>query len=171
MNLLIEIKRKHSRAQMLKIVQYVGADSKRFDELVKVFLNGPYRVTQRAAWPISNCVELHPTLVRPHLKKLLSYLGKKDEHDGVKRNILRLLQFISIPYSLQGKTVDLCFQFLRDTKQPIAIRVFAMTVLANLAKENPELKNEIIPLIEDQMPFGSAGFLSRGKKILKQLKS
>lgn len=170
MNLLKTITFKHSKAQMLKIVQYVGTDPKRFDELVNVFLRGPYRVTQRAAWPISNCVELHPSLVKPHLKKLLSYLGKEGVHDGVTRNILRLLQFISIPYSLQGKTADLCFQFLADAKQPIAIRVLAMSVLANLANENPELKNEIIPLIEDQMPFESAGFISRGKKILTQLK-
>lgn len=155
---------------MLKIVIYVGSNPKRFAELVEIFLNGPYRVTQRAAWPLSNCVDLHPVLVKPHLKKLISFLGKAGEHDAVKRNILRFLQFIPIPKPLQGKTVDLCFQFFGSPKEPVAIRVFAMTVLANLAKENPDLKNEIIPMIEDQMPYGSAGFVSRGKKVLKQLK-
>ena len=170
MNLLNEVLREHSRPQMLKIVQYVGTDPEKFEELVHLFLTGPYRVTQRAAWPLSNCVELHPELVKPHLNKLITFLGKSGEHDSVKRNTLRFLQFISIPKSLQGKTADLCFQFLCNTKEPVAIRVFAMTVLANLAKENPELKNEIIPIIEDQMPYGSAGFVSRGKKLLKQLK-
>jgi hypothetical protein len=170
MNLLKEVMQEHSRRQMLKIVQYVGSSPERFGELVDVFLNGPYQVTQRSAWPLSNCTELHPALVKPHLKKLIAFLAKAGEHDAVKRNILRLLQFIPIPKSLQGKTADLCFQFLGDTKEPIAIRVFAMTVLANLANENPELKNEIIPMIEDQMPYGSAGFVSRGKKVLKELK-
>ncbi len=170
MNLLKEILHEHSRAQMLKIVKYVGSDAKRFVELVQVFLTGPYRATQRAAWPLSNCVELHPELVKPHLKKLITFLAKAGEHDAVKRNILRFLQFVSIPKSLQGKTADLCFQFLENTKEPTAVRVFAMTVLANLAKENPELKNEIIPVIEDQMPYGSAGFVSRGKKVFKELK-
>lgn len=83
---------------------------------------------------------------------------------------LRLLQYISIPLSLQGKTINLCFDFLNNPKEPIAVRVFAMTVLGNLAKENADLKNEIIMVIEDQLPYGSAGFLSRGKKVLKQLK-
>ncbi len=170
MNLLKEILHEHSRVLMLKIVTYVGSNPKRFGELVEIFLNGPYRVTQRAAWPLSNCVELHPELVNPHLNKLITFLGKADEHDSVKRNILRFLQFISIPKSLQGKSADLCFQFFRNSKEPVAIRVFAMTVLANLAKENPELKNEIIPMIEDQMPYGSAGFVSRGRKVLKELK-
>ncbi|MBL7872384.1 MAG: HEAT repeat domain-containing protein [Cyclobacteriaceae bacterium] len=170
MNLLNEIRSEHSRDQMLRIVGYVGSSPKRFADLVKIFLTGPYRVTQRAAWPLSNCVELHPELVYPHLKRIILFLGKTDEHDAVKRNILRLLQFISIPKSLQGKTANLCFQFLGNTKEPIAIRVFAMTVLANLAKVNPELKNEIILIIEDQLPYGSAGFVSRGRKVLKELK-
>ncbi len=171
MNLVNVILKEHSKAQRDKITSYVGEDPKRFAELVAVFLAGPYRVTQRASWPLSYCVEHNPNLVKPHLKKILSYLHKQDEHDAVKRNILRLLQYIAIPKSLQGTTIDLCFHFLTNPKEPIAVRVFAMTVLANLAKENPDLKNEIIPIIEDQLPYGSAGFISRGKKVLRELKS
>jgi len=170
MNLVKVILREHSKPQMEKIARYVGKDPKRFAELVAVFLAGPYRVTQRASWPLSSCVEHNPSLIKPHLKKILSYLYKEDEHVAVRRNILRLLQYITIPRSLQGKTINLCFDFLNNPKEPIAVRVFAMTVLANLVKENPDLKNEIILIIEDQLPYGSAGFLSRGKKVLKQLK-
>lgn len=171
MNLLKTILQQHSKAQMQRIVTYVGADKKKFAELVSLFLAGPYRVTQRAAWPLSYCVEEHPELIKPHLKRIVGFLGKPEEHNAVRRNILRVFQFIHIPKSLQGKVVNLCFTFLSDGTQPIAIRVFAMTVLTNIAKENPELKNEIIPLIEDQMPFGSAGFRSRGRKVLQELKS
>ncbi len=170
MNLLKIILQEHSKAQMQRIVTYVGADKKKFAELISLFLAGSYRVTQRTAWPLSYCAEQHPELIKPHLKKIIDFLGKPDEHDAVRRNILRVFQFIPIPKSLQGKMVDLCFTFLSDGKQPVAIRVFAMTVLANIAKENPELKNEIIPLVEDQMPFGSAGFRSRGRKVLQGLK-
>lgn len=60
--------------------------------------------------------------------------------------------------------------FLCQQEGTIAVRVFAMTVLANLAKQLPELKNELIPLIEDQLPYGSAAFISRGRKLLKELK-
>ena len=170
MNLIKEILKKHSKSQKDKIVNYVNNDPKRFADLVAVFLAGPYRVTQRAAWPLSYCVENNPGLIKPHLKKIIDFLGKPGEHDAVKRNILRVLQFIPIPKSLQGKTVDLCLSFLTDGKQPVAIRVFAMTVLGNIAKENVDLKNEIIIIIEDQLPYGSAGFVSRGRKTLKQLK-
>jgi hypothetical protein len=49
------------------------------------------------------------------------------------------------------------------------VKVFGMTVLANLCEKLPELKNELRIIIEDQMPYGSAGFKSRGSKILKKL--
>lgn len=169
MNLLKIIAKEHSARQRDKIVTYVGADAVRFAELVKVFLEGPYRITQRASWPLSVCVERHPELARPHLRKLLQTL-QKNTHDAVRRNILRLLQFIEIPVPLQGTTANVCFEFLQDVKQPIAVRVFAMTVLSNIAERQPELRRELVVIIEDQLPYGSAGFLSRGRKILARFK-
>lgn len=170
MNLVKEILKEHSKVQKDKIVNYVNNDPKRFAKLVAIFLAGPYRVTQRAAWPISYCVENNPALLKPHLKTMLSFLERSNQHNAVKRNILRMFQFISIPESFQGKTVDLCMTFLTDGKQPVAIRVFAMTVLGNIAEKNADLKNEIIMIIEDQLPYGTAGFVSRGRKTLRQLK-
>ena len=35
---------------------------------------------------------------------------------------------------------------------------------------HPELKNELIPIIEDQLPYGSPAFISRGRKALKELR-
>ena len=162
--------KEHSKAQCNKIVKYVSNDPKKFAELVNVFLAGPYRVTQRISWPLSCCIEQNTTLIHPHLAKILKYVQRPDVHDAVKRNVVRLLQFIDIPRKNQGVAADICFKFFNDSKEPIAVRVFSMTVLANLAKEIPELKNELIPLIEDQLPYASAGFVSRGRKVLKELK-
>jgi hypothetical protein len=164
------ILKEHSKRQCDKVVASIGNSAPRFSELVNLFLEGPYRVTQRAAWPLSCCLEKNPTLIQPHLKKILNYSMKPGVHDAVKRNVVRLLQFIEVPKRLQGLTAAICFQFFNNKKEPIAIRVFSMTVLSNLAKKLPELKNELIPLIEDQMPYGSAGFISRGRKVLKELK-
>jgi len=170
MNLVEEILKEHSRKQKDKIVNYVANDPARFAQLVAVFLQGPYRVTQRSACPLSYCVEKYPGLLQPHFRKILTQPGKKNIHDSVKRNILRMLQFVRVPKAYQGIATDLCLGFLADSKEPVSIRVFAMTVLANIAIEAPELKNELIPMIEDQLPYASAGFISRGGKVLKQLK-
>jgi hypothetical protein len=170
MDLQKEILREHSKAQALKIVRYVGTNPSRFAILVAVFLEGPYRVTQRAAWPLTICAEEHPPLIAPHLKKILAFVGKPGVHDAVKRNTMRLLQFVDIPRALQGAVADLCFLYLQNKTEAVAVRVFAMTVLGKIAKTNPELKHELMLLIEDGLPYGTAAFHSRAKKVMKELK-
>lgn len=170
MNLVDLLLKEHSKEQKDKVVRYVGNDAKRFAELVDVFFKGPYRITQRASWPLSSCVEKHPTLIKPHLKKILHNVLKPGQHDAVKRNTVRLLQYIVVPKSLQGLAADVCFQLLSDPKEPVAIRAFAITVLTNLSKAEPDLKNELIPVIEDQLPYSSPAFVSRAKRALKELK-
>lgn len=154
----------HSRAQMLKIVKYIGADSLRFKQLIDLFLKGDYRLTQRASWPLSNCVEKHPELLNPYFLVLLDQLSVP-AHNAVHRNIVRLLQFVEIPELYSGRVMNLCFDLLMKAKEPVANKAFALTVLGNLAKTFPEIKNEILLCIEDQLPHSSPGFQSRARKV------
>src|SRR5690606_37555397 len=97
MDIASEIAKEHSKRNTLKVADYVGVSINKFKVLVDVFLGGPYRISQRSSWPLTICVERHPHLIKPHLTKLLKFLNKPHVHDGVKRNLLRLLQFIDIP--------------------------------------------------------------------------
>jgi hypothetical protein len=168
MDIKKELLKEHSKRQTTKVVNYIGKNSSRFNSLIKIFLEGPHRVTQRAAWPLSCCVEAHPALIKPHLKPVLKMLDKQDAHVAVKRNILRFLQDIEIPKRLYGAVTERCFS-LMNPKEPIAVRVFAMTVLANIADEEPDLKKELRIVIEDQLPYASAGYLSRARRVLSGL--
>jgi hypothetical protein len=170
MNLVEALAREHSRAQCQRIVRYIGHNPRRFAGLVKVFLAGPYRLTQRAGWPLSYCVRHSPDLVKPHLRKIIENLDKPGLHDAVKRNTVRLLQFIDIPDKMLGVTANACFRLFGNAKEPIAVRVFAMTVLTQIALRQAGLKDELIVMIEDQLPHASPGFLSRATRLLKQLK-
>lgn len=169
MNMMQTLLRDHSRAMRDKIVAYVGHDKTRFATLVHLFLGGPYRITQRAAWPLSHCVEKHPNLIKPHLKKIIRNLSRPGLHDAVNRNTMRLLQFIYIPVALQGEIAALAFDMLSNRKEPIAVRVFAMSTLAKIAKDHPGLRSELRIILEDQLPYASPGVSSRARKILLQL--
>jgi hypothetical protein len=168
MNLREEILKEHSKRQNLKIVKYVGNDQQRFDELVQLFLGSEYRITQRAAWAVSCCVEEHPDLIKKHLRKIILNL-KNPVHDAVKRNTVRLLQYIKIPEQLEGIVAATCFDFLNSKDEPIAVKAFSMTVLSKICKTHPELAHELKLTIETMLPYASAGILSRAKRILKEL--
>jgi hypothetical protein len=169
MDLRAEILKNHSQNQARKVADYVGNNPTRFKSLLEVFMEGPFRVSQRASWPLNLCVERHTKLINPHFTSILKMAKKAGVHDAVKRNIFRMLQFVTIPKKHQGQVADIAFKFLMDTKEPVATRVFAMTVLANIAEEEPDLKEELRIVIEDGLPYGSPAYVSRAKKILKQL--
>jgi hypothetical protein len=156
----------HSKQQAEAIVEFIGDDQKRFAELMTLFFTGEYRLTQRAAWPMSYCAELHPELIRPYLPKLLDCLERDDQHDAVKRNVLRLLQYIEIPKRLAGKVYAHCVDFIDDPNEPIAVRAFAMTVAARIAKSEPDLLNELRLIVSKHLPHSSAAFKVRARKIL-----
>jgi len=171
MNLREEILKEHSKAQCAKIVKWVGSDQKRFDELFHLFLHDEYRVVQRAAWPISYCVIACPSLINKHWKKLITYLKKPGLHNAVKRNSVRLMQDLEIPVKFHGEIMDICFRYLESPTEALAVKVFSMTVLSNLAKKYPEIIPELKIIIEDQLPDQTAGFKSRAKKIIKLMDS
>ncbi|TMI79695.1 MAG: hypothetical protein E6H10_14940 [Bacteroidetes bacterium] len=167
MNLRSIILAEHSKANCNRIVRWVGTSQKKFDELFNLFLTSEYRVNQRAAWPLSYCVINHPQFISKHLSRLVKNLHKPGIHDAVKRNTVRLLQHIEIPKKFHGEIMDICFGYLSSPDEPVAIKAFSLTILQNLSKQYPEIKNEIKLIIEERWEHETAAFHSRAKKFLK----
>src|SRR4051794_39067941 len=128
MNIKEELSKEHSKCQTAKITAYILEDSERFKILMDIFLNGEYLLAQRAAWVLNYCVENKPSLVQPYLKRMLKNL-KNPVHDAVKRNTMRILQFVDIPVSMHGEVINVGFEFLTDNNTAIAVKVFSMTVI------------------------------------------
>lgn len=166
-NLRSTILQEHSKAQCNKIIEWVGDNQQRFDELFNLFLHDEYRVTQRAAWPVSYCVENHPGFIKKQFGALIKNLYKPGIHNSIKRNTVRILQEIDLPKKYQGEVMNLCFEYVESPSEPVAIKAFALTVLGNLAKFYPDILPEIKLLIEEQLPHQTAAFKSRAKHLLK----
>jgi hypothetical protein len=123
-------------------------------------------LASRAAWVMSYCVIKNPVLIESYLEKLIKNLNA-DVHVAVKRNTVKVLQYVDIPEKLWGRAATACIYLLQSNKEPVAVKVFSMTVLANICKHEPELATELKLIIENQLPFASAGFKARAKKILR----
>lgn len=167
-----EINREFSKAQVNKIASYIGADTERFAILMNVFLRGQYINTQKAGWVLSECADKYPLLIIPYFRNFIQKLQEPHATDSVKRNIIRVWQYVDIPDEYIDDIYDICFGFI-NSNEAIAIRVFSMTVCYNIARKIPELKQELRLTIEDVLmknQDGSAAIESRGQKILKELK-
>jgi hypothetical protein len=164
-----EILKEHSKRNAVRVARWVGNDPKRFAVLMDLFFSAEERNVIRCAWVLAHCADLHPELILPWIPRLVKSAAEPNAPGAVQRNVVRVLQFVDIPRRHQGRAANLCFNFLQDPKIPIAVKAFSMTVLANIARHEPDLKQEIALVIEQMLPYGSAGIQARAKKVLKQL--
>ena len=158
-----------SRRHMDYVAHCIGDDEKEFERLMAIVLYGKEPVVQRAAWAMDACLEARPELFSPYVEILIEALPRF-ANNGVKRQVVKALAARNIiPEKLEGQLADLCFVWLQSPDIPVAIKVHCMQILANIAARHPDLAVELRTVISEQIPRNSAGFASRGRKILKLL--
>jgi uncharacterized membrane protein len=158
----------HSRNNADLITNAIGGNAKEFKKIIDIVYNGKAPLPQRASWIISSVSEKHPELVTPYVPQLIDTV-KSFKIDGIKRNIQNALTKQSIPEDYQAKTIDICFEFMLDPKETVAVKVLSMQIIANLCKVYPELIPELKAAIDDQLPKTTAAFHARARHVLKEI--
>lgn len=172
MDIQKKLEAEHSKALTTAITNYIGSDKQRFKVLMDIFLGSEYRLTQRAAWPLSYVLLANPQLLTAYYPKLIKKLQEPGNHPAIARNILRVFQEMDIPEKYRGQLIDTCFKFITSETAPVAVRAFAITTASNICRHYPELGNELVMVLRElsQLPQ-TAAIKQRIKLALKVLKS
>lgn len=172
MNLREQILSEHSKSNALLIRDWIGHNPHRFESLMLLFLNDNHRVVQRCAWVLSLCADKNPELIVPYIDEMLAVCSKPNVHVAVRRNVTRIFQNFPIPQNQHEALMNLCFECLMNPNETVAVRCFSMEILCNLSQVYPELKNELVNIIEDALAHQelSAGFIAKSKRSLNRLK-
>ncbi len=170
MNIREEILKEHNKPHALKIATYACTSKKNFKELMKCYMSDEYRIAQRAAWSVSWAARKNPEMIMPYIKDIVAQMQRKDVHNSVIRNAVRILEDIEIPKAFHGQVMNACFGFIEEPSTAVAIKAFSLTTLFNLSKKYPEIGTELKLVIEERWDTETAAFRSRGKKILYALK-
>lgn len=169
MDLREEILREHSKQNTEHIAAWVGPDKKRLAKLIDIFLHDEPELTRRISWILCYVNDEYPENIHPYLEKMVAKMSEPGMHVAVKRHVVSILQTQQIPESLQGEVMTICFDLLSDPQETVAVRCCSMSVLDNLSKEYPEIRQELITIIQDQLEQETTpGFRSRAKKILNK---
>ena len=153
---------------VVRVSAYISTDPARFKILMDLFFSSDLRTCQRASWVVTHCVDIDKTLIFPYLSAMVKNLNNPI-NDATKRNTVRILEKLELPEALWEDCLNHCFSYLESSSEPVAVKVFSMTILYNLSNKIPEIKKELKLLIEDMLPYGTAGIKSRGSKILRKL--
>ncbi len=170
MDIRATLEQEHNKLSTLKIVNYIGKHKDKFKELTTIFFENDYRLTQRSAWPLAEVAILFPNIIAPYFTKLVKKLTESNHHPAIHRNILRILQEVTIPKKYQSQVLDCCFKFILNPNQPIATIAFAITVATKICKPYPELTTELLLVLQHLKTHAQEpGIKSRIKKALNDL--
>jgi len=150
------------------LIQEVVKSESHFTVLLELAIHEKDPLAWRACWVLDGSDELKPGLATAHISTIVNALPGLDSK-GSLRSLLRLLCRHNIPEEEQGLLIDLCFSYLVSELYPVAVKAHAMQIIYLHVLIYPELKDELVAVIEDQITNNSVGFKSRGRRLIKQM--
>lgn len=154
-----------------QIIDFLIVNQNLFNILINTYIAGNYRIAQRLTPAVTELAIKKPAFLRPYWRKLLKAIRDPKASMTLKRNTIRMFQWVDIPPAFQLNVLDLCIKSLQDKSEAIAVKVFSMSVCELLTRGSEELRRELTIIIEDQLPYAGPAFRSRATKVLKLLKT
>ncbi|NNC82316.1 MAG: hypothetical protein HKN79_01965 [Flavobacteriales bacterium] len=138
-----------------------------FSELVDRMSKAPLRRRGTIAWILARAAQQKKWMpLEKEAEKLIDRLP--DEEDIMaKRCTIDIFQYSPIPESREALMTDICIAFIRDPKEPIAIRAFSITVLFRIIQNYPELYQEVRAMMEELSEHEKGSIRIRVRKALE----
>ncbi|RKD91816.1 hypothetical protein [Mangrovibacterium diazotrophicum] len=142
-----------------------------FPSLLEVAFDDSKAINWRAAWIVDHLNEQNKPFVATFLPQIIA-TALKSENSSKLRHFLKIISLHPIPPVSVGLLFDRAFTIFTAPRYPVAVRVHALQILYKIARTEKELIPELVQTIENELDLHpSAGLKSRGKRILKALRS
>lgn len=126
------------------------------------------KIAWRSTYIIDMLHDLDNDLLADYIPIIIKKLPNETNH-SIKRHYARILTQYDLSKLADGHLIDACFNWLQSEEIPIAVKAHCMLILFKLCKAYPDLKQELILVLEDLIPYGSKGVVNRARKLLKDL--
>jgi len=157
----------HILSKLLKkeLIAYIESNPKKVVEVIQLAKSNKPPHSSRAAYLLSKIITKNSIDIEQHVVQILDILPLVE--DGQQRDLINVLNEITLSEEEEGILYDLCISFWSDLNKIPSIRFNAFRYILKTCKKYPELNNELILLTEDYY----LDTLSQGikKAILKRL--
>ncbi len=134
-----------------RAAKLVGNDPVRFKTVLDFGLQDKPQFSMRAIRVIDLVTQQNPELLQPYLPHLIENIHNF-KTIGLKRGLARILSEQNYSYNEDnsGRLVHVCFNWLNDPAEAIALKIYSMTILYKISNTYPDIKTELISSIEFQ---------------------
>ena len=140
-----ELRTTHDRK---KYIQYFADNPNEIEELVQIILNlEVYPYKEYASWALTHLYKSHELNLEHYYIPFVDLIFKTD-NQTVLRNIVNCLSHMRITDYRESELIDLLIGFVQNPKNKVALHVYSIYVLIQFVQKYPELKSEILEIIE-----------------------
>lgn len=162
------LEEEHSKKQKDLITKEILSGNFSIKEIVEIVKSNDGIYAQRGAYVLTGLHDDNPIHLIPFIEDLSQAIQPKS-HQAIPRAIYRLFSDIDLPEEIEGEIFEVGSKTFMSKKTAVAIKAHIMKILTNIALKYPELKDEVIFMIKEQLPGSSAGYRSTAKRELGRL--
>lgn len=153
------------------LAAYFAQNQGELENLLEVVFDDSNKRNWIAAWVLDKLNDKNPELLQSILPRIAQQVYQTQNHSKL-RHYLKILSLHRLPTELSGELFEHCFSTFTNPTFAVAIRVHAMQILYEISQTEPDLKPELIHLIENELEIHpSPGIKSRGKRLLSLLRN
>ncbi|MDX2361847.1 MAG: hypothetical protein QNK23_13645 [Crocinitomicaceae bacterium] len=149
---------------------YFSNNPKEVKKLVQIITNQePYPLEEYASWILVHLCKTQQAQVQPYYNDIVD-AAFLSENQSVMRNTINIIYHLDITEYRESDFIDLLIGFIQSYQNKVAVQVYSMFVLINFIKKHPELKPEIMEIIDLHADGKSAAYASARRKFIKKMR-
>jgi hypothetical protein len=131
-----------------EMIAYLHAHPEDFEEALILAIGNKQPWSWRAAWLLWSCMKKDDPRIRGYIPAIIDALPAKA--DGHRRELLKILQEMELNDEQQGVLFNICADVWEKIAQSPSVRYQAFRFMVTMARQYPELVNEISLFVRPQ---------------------
>jgi len=154
---------------MKEMVGYIEQGQVLAKDVFFISIDSQNSASWYASWILNHYIDKNHNAIAPYLDAAIVAL-QAIERTGHRRLLLRYFMVTSEwdEYEHLGLLLDICLRIIQDTTSPSGLTANAMSVVDRIAEKEPDIKNEVLVILEEQLPYLATGAKNRANKIIKK---
>ena len=149
-----------------EVVADVLDEPKLFGELFEGMLSDDPVVSMRAADAVEKVTNEHPEYLQPYKTQLLLQVAHVKQQE-VRWHVAQMIPRLDLSHFERHQAMNILTAYLSD--QSRIVQTFSLQAMADLAKQEPALRQQVAETLTAAYPSGSPAVKSRIRKLMENL--
>lgn len=145
---MTELERILTNSYKEEMISYLRSYPEHFEEAIKLATIDKQPYSWRAAWLLWSCMEKNDHRIQKYVDTMIENIA--DKNDSQQRDLLMILQKMTINEELEGILFNHCVALWEKIKKRPSVRINAFKIIIKIAQKHADLSRQILFLTQDQ---------------------